>query len=187
MKGSQGMLLSPAKGRPAARAAARLVVARDDGAGWWAGAARTEDTPNRPWVRWTARLLASYLDRRLARGQPPEGSRLLAARAVRLVSPPFRFALASNWQRLLAGGDDRARALATVPIRRAEIQALESELCRVVAGLIVPGPVPARGVAMASVLISDGAGPLYRGSGLGGLSRALRTTVEHLDPLSPLV
>jgi hypothetical protein len=106
---------------------------------------------------------------------------------VRLVSPQFRFALASNWQRLLEGARDRPHALATVPTRRAEIEALESEMGQVISSLTVPGPVPARGVALASVLISDGAGPLYRGSGLRSLARALQMTVEHLDPLSPLV
>jgi hypothetical protein len=153
----------------------------------WDGAP-TDDTPNRRWVRWAARMLGASLDRRLALGQPPEGSRLLAARAVWLVSPGFRSRLASAWQRLINDvcTGELARSGA-VRIRGAQIRILESEARAVIDGLIARGPVPARGVAMASALITDGAGPLYHGKGSSALSTALRATARYLDSGAPLL
>ncbi len=154
----------------------------------WDGRGATGGSLNRPWMRSGARLLGPGLDRRLALGQPPERSWLLAARAVRLVAPAFRSRLASAWQRLV----DTARSEGPVTggavrIRRTVIQRLEPEVRAVIEGLRAPGPVPARGVAMANTLISDGAGPLYRGQGTDALWAALRSTAEHLDSAAPLV
>jgi hypothetical protein len=41
-------------------------------------------------------------------------------------------------------------------------------------------PVPARGVAIANRLLTDGAGPLYR-TGSGDLSVIVRSALRHLD------
>ena len=45
---------------------------------------------SRGWIRLASRLLASSLDYKLAEGQSPESSRLLAARAQVLVAPASR-------------------------------------------------------------------------------------------------
>jgi hypothetical protein len=87
---------------------------------------------------------------------------------------------------------DNARSLdpvtgGTVRIRRTVIRRLEPEVRAVIDGLRARGPVPAQGVAMATTLISDGAGPLYRGQGTDDLWAALRRTAEHLDSATPLV
>jgi hypothetical protein len=47
-------------------------------------------------------------------------------------------------------------------------------------------PVPARGVAMANWLLTDGAGPLYSRLCGTDLSAALRRVIELLDPAAAL-
>ena len=53
-----------------------------------------------------------------------------------------------------------ARA-ASLALSRAQISQLAGPLARLADYLAAPGPVPAQGVAMASQLLADGAGPLY--------------------------
>ena len=71
-----------------------------------------------------------------------------------------------------------------VPVNRASVIACETDMKTMVEALVVALPVPARGAAMASWLLSDGAGPVYdrrRGADLDG---AVRQTIAHLDPWS---
>jgi hypothetical protein len=130
----------------------------------------------RPWDRIMARCRAARLDRELARGARPETNVGLAARAVRLTSMKSRRELAKSLQRILAtvlpagsrGGpmavDPPARVdrYPHVPVRRDRISRSASELAELAAHLVQPGPVPARGVAMVTQLLTDGGGPLYR-------------------------
>jgi hypothetical protein len=129
----------------------------------------------RPRDRVRARFLAARLDRELARGARPETNADLAARAVRLTSMRSRRDLARSLQRILAAGlagsrggpmaaDPPARVACQphVPIRRDRISRSASELAELAAHLVQPGPVPARGVAMVTQLLTDGGGPLYR-------------------------
>ena len=132
--------------------------------------------PLRPWHRVLARALAGRLDRQLADGARPEAGAMLAARATMLTSTAYRGALAANLRRMLAASmspQTRPRlALARssagvarqphVPLRRDQIAASASGLAGLAGFLTGPGPVPARGVAMVSQLLADGAGPLYR-------------------------
>jgi len=130
----------------------------------------------RPWDRIMARCLAERLDRELARGARPETNVGLAARAVRLTSMKSRRDLAKSLQRILAvvlpagsrgelmTADPSARAARQpyVPIRRDRVSRSASELAELADRLLQPGPVPARGVAMVTQLLTDGGGPLYR-------------------------
>jgi hypothetical protein len=56
-----------------------------------------------------------------------------------------------------------------------------------VVALLAPLPVSARGVAMASRLLSDGAGPLYNRLSSVDLVGAVREVTEQLDPRVSLV
>ncbi len=140
-----------------------------------------------PWARLLARLLAPWLDGRLASGTAPESGPLLAARAERLTSAPGRWAVAQDWRDLLRQAS-RPVPLRDprVPLCRDRIIAAEGELRSMLAALSVPLPVPARGVAMASRLLSDGAGPLYNPGCTTDLDLALLEVVESLDPATPL-
>ena len=98
-----------------------------------------------PWARLLARLLAPWLDGRLASGTAPESGPLLAARAERLTSAPGRWAVAQDWRDLLRQAS-RPVPLRDprVPLCRDRIIAAEGELRSMLAALSVPLPVPAR-------------------------------------------
>jgi hypothetical protein len=131
----------------------------------------------RPWHRMLARYQAERLDRELAEGASPEASAALAARAMRLTSLDFRRALAASLRRIvLATGEpalDRSAPLSAskspgaaraprVPLHHARISQSARLLAEVATRLAAPGPVPARGVAIVTRLLSEGTGPLYR-------------------------
>lgn len=126
-----------------------------------------------PWQRILASSRAGRLDRELAAGTSPEASAVLAARAARLTSTEFRRDLAGSLRRMLAAGQP-ARAVAgqrpglagarppRVPVRTARISRTAPALAELASRLLEPGPVPVRGVAMVTLLLADGTGPLYR-------------------------
>ena len=130
-----------------------------------------------PWHRVLARCQAGRLDRELAEGSSPEANAALAARANRLTSMEFRRDLAASLRRIVVATGEPApvrSALASVPtspgasrppripLRHARISQSARLLAELASRLAAPGPVPARGVAMVTRLLSDGTGPLYR-------------------------
>jgi hypothetical protein len=138
---------------------------------------------NRWWVRLMARVQSSSLDRRLADGCSPESSGVLAARAQVLVSPVTRGALAQGWENVLrhaqkapAMRDPRAR------LNRCGIIACERYIRDVQLTLSTPQPLPARGMAMMSCILSNGMGPLYGRRSPGDLKIALEEAMAQLDP-----
>jgi hypothetical protein len=144
--------------------------------------------PNRRWGRLLARWLAPALDRRLAQGHPSESSHLSAVRAQVLVSPARRCALAQNWESLLV----QARTPPVmrdprVPVNRKGIIACEPDIRALLDALQAPLPVPARGVAMASLLLAHGAGPVYDRRPSADLGTAVREATAQLDPSVSLV
>ena len=136
-----------------------------------------------PWHRMLACSHAGRLDRELAAGASPEASAILAARAARLTSTEFRRDLAASLRRMLAASEQpiqpvqpvhavravpvprsglpAARPL-RVPLRTSRISQAGPRLAELAGRLLEPGPVPARGVAMVTLLLADGTGPLYR-------------------------
>jgi hypothetical protein len=138
----------------------------------------------RPWDRRLARLMGTTLDRQLAAGHPPEASRLLAVRARELASWEARSSLARHWENLLAVV---GRRRAHVPLCRRRIDGAAHDVREMVDALVVPLPTPARGVAMASLLLTDGTGPLYNHDSAVDLHAALREVTVQLDPATSLV
>ena len=144
--------------------------------------------PNRPWTQLLVRLLSSSLDRRLAAGRQPESSRLLAAHAERLVSPSLRQTLAKNWEDLLVQlRRPPAARSPRAPLCRKHIIMAEPAVRAMLGALVAPVPIPARGVAMARQLLSEGVGPLYNPHSLVDLQAALQETGIQLDPLASLI
>jgi hypothetical protein len=130
-----------------------------------------------PWHRLQARCQAGRLDRELAEGASPEACADLAARAMRLTSMEFRRDLAASLQRIVVATGEpvqvppaqfaapkspSAARPPRVPLRYARINQSAQLLAELAGRLAAPGPVPARGVAMVTRLLSDGMGPLYR-------------------------
>ena len=128
-----------------------------------------------PWHWLLARCQAGRRDRELAEGISPEACASLAARAARLTSMEYRRDLAASLNRIvLATGEPlparpvvapKSRGAAhppRVPLRLARIRRSARPLAGLAGRLAEPGPVPVRGVAMVTRLLSEGAGPLYR-------------------------
>jgi hypothetical protein len=148
----------------------------------------------RSWHLILARGMAPRLDRELADGAAPEASALLAARAMVLTSPRYRRGLATSLRRLLAAAADprtRPRLLPAsrsagvarqpyVPMRRDEITRSAAGLAELAGCLADPEPVPARGVALVSQLLSDGGGPLYRTGSRDDLSTVIERASQAL-------
>jgi hypothetical protein len=144
--------------------------------------------PGRLTDRLLARARGASLDQQLAAGWAPESSRLLAARAQRIVSLPRRIALAGNWDHLLrVARRAPSRRVAPVPLRAAAILAAEPAIRELVERLTAPLPVGARGVAAASVLLTDPASPVYSGRSPRSLAGLLQDAILQLDPARPLM
>lgn len=137
------------------------------------------------WVRLGTRMLGSSLDARLAEGQEPDTSPLLAARVQLLVSPATRRTVADSWLNLLIHARERFSPFdPRVPLVRSRIIDTESQIYALSNALVAPLPT-ARGVAMASSLLCDGAGPLYNPGSSVDLAVALSEVVDQLDPMDP--
>jgi hypothetical protein len=145
-----------------------------------------------PWHRLAARGRAGRLDRELARGTSPEASASLAARAMMLTSMPFRRDLAASLRRIvLAVGEPPPfqHAASTlpaearpprIPLSEARISRSAGLLTELASRLVQRGPVPVAGVAMVSVLLADGTGPLYREAGRDDLGAIAERAAQAL-------
>jgi hypothetical protein len=141
--------------------------------------------PDRP--SWRDRFLGRWhprrLDEALAAGTPPEAGAALALRARRLTEPAQRRSIADALGRVLREGREGPRpSLVRIIPSRSRVRAAGQELSLLADTLAAPGPVAARGVAEAHLLLTDGTGPLYNprpGSSLG--SSAARAA-QHLRP-----
>ena len=156
----------------------RTVLVGTDPEPWAAQRARVTD-------RLRARAFGASLDHRLAAGQAPEASRLLAVRAQQLVRLGQRRELAAHWERLLAvaaGPPGRPRAL----LCRGRIVAAAAEIHELADRLRAPLPVAATGVAAARALLTDATGPVYNRRDITGLDTRLREISALLDPAVPL-
>lgn len=151
--------------------------------------------PRRPGDGILARVFGASLDTLLAAGCAPESSRLLAARARQLVSLPERLALAHSFEHLLRVAQ-RARhtrasgslaAAAAMPIRADRIVLAEPAIRDLISRLSAPLPVPARGVAMACLLLRDATGPVYSRRSCADLTAQVEAAAAQLDPALPLL
>jgi hypothetical protein len=159
--------------------------------------------------RLMARIRAGRLDGDLAGGASPDATVALALRAQLLVRERTRRELAEGTRRLLASAmhataanpshtpaTNPSHALAArgpqmpaarrsrVPARRDRVSESAEELGDLIRRLLADGPVAARGVALASALLSDGSGPLYHRANADDLRARVREAVNALDPLT---
>lgn len=154
------------------------LLITDDRAGFRAAKAGLTD-------RLQSRMHSSQLDSELARGVPPETTIALALHAERLTRPAACRQLAQTIRRLIAAARPRpgGRALVPlVPLRHEEIRDARPELEALADRLVAAGPVSARGVALVRVLLSDGAGPLYRRDSRIDLRAHLGRALAALEP-----
>jgi hypothetical protein len=129
-----------------------------------------------------ARLRGHSLDCRLAAGDAPESSRLLAVRAVQITEPPARRRLARNWAELAGRACTPQLPLdPRVPVARRQVAAAAAEIDQLTELLRSDCPVAGQGVAMARVLLTSASSPVYRiHSGGDALVSALSLTIAAL-------
>ena len=141
----------------------------------------------RAWDRILARALAPTLDRQLAAGRPLRSSHTLAIRACGIVSLAARRELAQLWANVL---DQASRPPVPrsprAPLRRAAVAAAARELREMICVLAGGEHVDARGAAMASLLLSDGAGPLYNHRSPVDLGAAVREATRQMNSSAAL-
>jgi hypothetical protein len=133
-------------------------------------------------------VLGASLDRQLAAGRTPESSPLLAARAQRIVAIRSRQKMARDWENLLrVARREHGTHQRAVPLRAERIIAAEPAVRELVRCMTAPLPVAARGVAMATALLTDALGPVYNPHSPVSLAAALEAAIAQLDPALPLM
>jgi hypothetical protein len=110
-----------------------------------------------------ARLRWFSLDGRLAAGEDPASSRLLAAQAARLTAPRRRELLASALGGLLIAAEEAPRVSRVIPSRSALLRN-EAAVRSLQRRVDSRETLYARGLARLERLISDSSGPAYDGS-----------------------
>jgi hypothetical protein len=143
-------------------------------------------------ARVSARLRFATLDEALAAGADPESRPALTLRAGRLIAPRMRRGLAHSLRRFVAMArtppSQRAPwpvAQPLLPVGGPHVVDAAEALLELADRLERPGPVDARGVALACVLLTDGGGPLHRNQGADALAAAARAAGEALAPHAP--
>jgi hypothetical protein len=140
---------------------------------------------HRPWDRLLARVRAPSLDRQLAAGYPSRPSRALAIRAQEIISPAGRRELAQRWEHVLdLAGRPPVPLTPRAPLCRGRIAAAERDVREMLDVLTGALPIAARGAAMASVLLSDGTGPLHNRRSPLDLAAEVRQATRQLDPFA---
>jgi hypothetical protein len=141
------------------------------------------------WDRLRVRWHADHLDHELADGVSPDSTVGRSLRAQFLVRFRTRRELARSMQRVLATATQRpAAGRMPTPVSRAPVAACAAEFNELIGRLLAPGPVAARGVAQARLLLTDAGGPLYsvgRYAGTADLRARVCGAAGALSPLDP--
>jgi hypothetical protein len=114
------------------------------------------------WVRFLNWRRAPALDADLAQGIDPTESDELSLRAGRLRSARRRARLADQLEGVVALAERPIHPFSRVALRRREIRACKPLLVAIAERLREPGLLDVQGLAMTSLLVNDGAGPLYQ-------------------------
>jgi hypothetical protein len=146
----------------------------------------TTSAPRRPGLMLRARVWIHdlELDAALAGGADPAHSDELALRAQQLAGRKKREELASGISRLIGIADGHSRApIATpyAPFRPKQVQANRELLLKLEQRLRGYKPVALRGLALTSLMLEDGRGPLTTDSAPVTLERAVRAALSALD------
>ncbi len=96
---------------------------------------------------------------------------------------PCRRELAASYRRIVREANDGTPSRARVALFRPRVTAAGDALLQLADALIEPGPVAARGVAQALLLLADGSGPLYNRSSDADLSTRASRAAANLQPL----
>jgi hypothetical protein len=133
--------------------------------------------------RVAARWRSRRIDLALAAGASPEAVASLALRARWLTDLSRRRSMAGALRRVVRQADEGAppSSVRIIPCR-ARVAAASGELSLLADTLAHPGPVAARGVAQAWILLTDGTGPLYNPSSPESLRGRAVSAAVNLRP-----
>ena len=147
--------------------------------------------PARPSVRRPGLMLRARvwfhnldLDAALAGGADPARSNELALRARQLAEHKTRNHLASGISRLIEVAERRSRgavAMSYAPFRTKQVQANRTLLLALELRLRSYKPVALQGLALTSLMLENGRGPLRTGSDPVALERAIRAALSALE------
>jgi hypothetical protein len=124
------------------------------------------------------------LDERLAAGEQPAAGTLVRARAEQLASRGERARLAQALSDTVREAHKAAPVHgARLPLRRREVRACQEDILALIQRLADGRPIDVQGAAMVSLLLFDGAGPLYRAGDvtLRFKVRSARLALDHPD------
>lgn len=139
------------------------------------------------WESLAAHVFSASLDHALASGRRPESSPALAVRAQWLTGRPVRDDLAACLEDLVEESvGERLHRDRIVPVQWGAISAHREALGALVDELRAPGPVSARGMALAHLLLTDGAGPLYDRRSVRSLGSVIADARRYLPPVVDL-
>lgn len=136
-------------------------------------------------TRLRTKLRSLELDRALAVGATPSESDELSLRAEQLAAASGRLANKIDHLILRSELDPRFDVTNTpfsrIPFNRGHVRANRRELDRLAELLREPGTKPVRGLAMASALVKDRAGPLYWPKDVDHLQGVVEATISALN------
>jgi len=148
---------------------------------------RVTASRRRPWDRLVAKARSLTLDAEIAEGRTPDTERLRLVRAEMLTSAGTRLALAGEWELVLARSARPCNAgLARIPLQYRQVRAAAAGIHRLIAALSSGRAVNVQGIAMASLLLTDGTGPLYNPARSEDLRGGVSAALDHLDPMTLL-
>ena len=130
----------------------------------------------RVWWHWPA------LTRELAGGGDPDASAELNVVARQLIGARAQQRLADTLDRVIAAASRRSRPPSSkAPLNRHEILDARDELTALAERLREGTPAPVQGVAIATLLVHDGASPLYGRRAAQDVSSLAREARDRLD------
>ena len=112
-------------------------------------------------MRARVRVHRFRLDHELGDGRSPHCDPQHALRAAQLQDMRTRRRLARGLRDVLAAAYAPPRVTDIVPLQRAAIRAAAPSLELLARRLTAPEPISAQGIALAEILLCDGASPLY--------------------------
>lgn len=138
--------------------------------------------PGRIRTRLLVHLQADELDRALATGVSPDSSAALSLRARTLIGAHTRVGLARSIRTLIKDAQRPINPLSPgIAMCRRKVLRSSESLERLAERLLNGGPVDARGVAQARMLLHDGYGPVYNRPAADDLEPAVCAAIDALE------
>jgi hypothetical protein len=128
------------------------------------------------------KLHRGRLDQQIAEGCGAGAGEERALRASQLVAMPARRRVARSLRQAVDAAERPTTVSAAIPLSRSAVLRWREGLLGLAERLEGPGPVNARGVARALVLLTNVEGPLYERAAAGSMGEAVWWIADGLQP-----